>query len=564
MEDEQPTAAEVQSADALAGATAPSSSGGEKTTTAEDARAGAGVPRGVSGQRRRRRARITSIDALRGVAALCVMLWHYTNYVAFARGSVWQMRLGYLGVDLFFVISGFVIFMTVEGASTVRDFAFARFTRLYPTFFLATILLYAIWWAATANGINGCVEPGPPPSWGQFFLNLTMLGGFFENAWGDFHFVVSSAWTLAYECSFYFWVGLLFATGQLRRWQPIMLVWMALEVIMDQAVLWPSGFHWTYVLSVFFLFDYVHLFAAGMALYALFRRYGHPPEDDEAYDDEPTIWQQWFGRMLTPPLPSKAGEQTPLLSASSVAHGPSEHGAVSAAPTPAPATQPDVASKAAEDEDKAKALALSGALAHIVSFLRASWPELLILLIAFLIATLDKSPWGSGRRYTHWQLIHPMFCVCVYSVFALIICVHRWRGRVRVLEVVGSAMEKEYVVFFGTVSYAVYLVHEETGYFLIQGLHGSDDPTCTFPPLFHTSPPWNPAGTICFVMLAALLFGTLITYLYEQPVMERMRRWYKRRQTARRRSTLVTGATSESATTTLRLPADASAHAAVA
>ena len=45
-----------------------------------------------------------------------------------------DMGAGHFGVELFFIISGFVILMTIERLKTVRDFAIARVTRLMPAF----------------------------------------------------------------------------------------------------------------------------------------------------------------------------------------------------------------------------------------------------------------------------------------------------------------------------------------------------------------------------------------------------------------------------------------------
>jgi peptidoglycan/LPS O-acetylase OafA/YrhL len=80
---------------------------------------------------------------LRGFAALGVMLFHFTffyhlSHPAFAPSL--SLSFGHFGVDLFFMISGFVIFMTLERASSVRDFAVSRFARLYPVFWIALLL----------------------------------------------------------------------------------------------------------------------------------------------------------------------------------------------------------------------------------------------------------------------------------------------------------------------------------------------------------------------------------------------------------------------------------------
>src|SRR5207248_4555425 len=95
----------------------------------------------------RSRHRLEPLDLLRFFAAVSVVLYHY-----FFRG--WQhreffavsfsgfgdeFRFGYLGVELFFVVSGLVILMRCEGRLP-RDFIQSRITRLYPDYVLEVLL----------------------------------------------------------------------------------------------------------------------------------------------------------------------------------------------------------------------------------------------------------------------------------------------------------------------------------------------------------------------------------------------------------------------------------------
>ena len=101
------------------------------------------------------RDRIEGLDVLRLFAALSVVLFHYSFRGAAAddltRVSLPALvpvtKYGYLGVDLFFVISGFVIAWSAEGRHWLQ-FAVARFARIYPAFifcmtatFLVTMLI---------------------------------------------------------------------------------------------------------------------------------------------------------------------------------------------------------------------------------------------------------------------------------------------------------------------------------------------------------------------------------------------------------------------------------------
>jgi len=69
--------------------------------------------------------RLTGIDALRGLAAISVVFYHYTTRYqqkfGFAEPPGIEFPFGHLGVNLFFVISGFVIFMTLEDETGIAN-----------------------------------------------------------------------------------------------------------------------------------------------------------------------------------------------------------------------------------------------------------------------------------------------------------------------------------------------------------------------------------------------------------------------------------------------------------
>jgi peptidoglycan/LPS O-acetylase OafA/YrhL len=91
--------------------------------------------------------RLHGVDALRGVAALMVMLFHFTTrydqkFTHIAE-PLFAVPWGYLGVNLFFMVSGFVIFMTLDRVSRPMDFLVSRFSRLYPAYWAAASLTFA-------------------------------------------------------------------------------------------------------------------------------------------------------------------------------------------------------------------------------------------------------------------------------------------------------------------------------------------------------------------------------------------------------------------------------------
>ena len=86
--------------------------------------------------------RIAFLDGLRGIAILLVVFYHaYTRWsdivpygARYAHFPVAQ--LGWLGVELFFMISGFVIYMTLEKCRSFGEFLYRRWLRLFPAMLL--------------------------------------------------------------------------------------------------------------------------------------------------------------------------------------------------------------------------------------------------------------------------------------------------------------------------------------------------------------------------------------------------------------------------------------------
>ena len=74
---------------------------------------------------------------MRGIAALMVVFFHFTVDRPEAQLG---FKLGITGVDLFFIISGFVIFLTISGTKHWKDFVVSRFSRLYPAYWTAVLL----------------------------------------------------------------------------------------------------------------------------------------------------------------------------------------------------------------------------------------------------------------------------------------------------------------------------------------------------------------------------------------------------------------------------------------
>lgn len=150
------------------------------------------------------RSRLTWLDALRGFAAAVVALFHLSPTVIGLDRHLAVYRhfdLGRYGVLLFFLVSGYVIPMSLERHGSLRRFWAGRIFRIYPAFLLATaagLLLAAAGW----HRLPGTVHTETTASvLGHATMLADLLG---------LRGVVRPFWTLSYEMTFYLIVAGLF------------------------------------------------------------------------------------------------------------------------------------------------------------------------------------------------------------------------------------------------------------------------------------------------------------------------------------------------------------------
>jgi peptidoglycan/LPS O-acetylase OafA/YrhL len=207
--------------------------------------------------------RLLGLDALRGLAALSVLAFHFTTRYEHLYGHAdplgWGFPPGRLGVHLFFLISGFVIFMTLDRLETPRDFLVSRFSRLFPAFWLAVLLSWGVQWLnALGDGAPPLREPLPVAS---AAANLLMVHGLFGVASVD-----GVYWTLQVELSFYLCMFLLWLGGWLQRPLPVLLAWLALALAANLLPQW-TGLRLPWVLSELLVLEHLPWFALGLAVY---------------------------------------------------------------------------------------------------------------------------------------------------------------------------------------------------------------------------------------------------------------------------------------------------------
>jgi peptidoglycan/LPS O-acetylase OafA/YrhL len=204
--------------------------------------------------------RIALIDYARFIAAMAVMIYHYT-LIGMSTGMVPNFvinepiaaisRYGLFGVELFFMISGYVIFYSARNR-LASEFAVSRALRLLPAYWVAIIFTATLtyFWGGDLF----------PFSLKKVLINFTMLQSLFHIPHVD-----GVYWTLLYEVIFYAAVFGLLLLGFRKKLDVIFIAWPWLMLAAQLAGAGPKHL----------LGGYYFYFASG-ALFALLKDKSSP------------------------------------------------------------------------------------------------------------------------------------------------------------------------------------------------------------------------------------------------------------------------------------------------
>ncbi|CAM3871234.1 Exopolysaccharide production protein ExoZ [Pseudomonas reidholzensis] len=201
-----------------------------------------------------------SLQALRAFAAWVVVCHHFMQifFDFHATGPVGQLLAdrGAVGVDIFFVISGLVIYLSTRDKDIVpSQFLLNRALRIIPAYWFYTVLMALLLLAASRW------MPHQVFDWQHLLLSLLFIPA--ENPGGyGLYPTLNVGWTLNFEMFFYLLFGLAFLVRQRHH---LLLVTAALLLVSE--VLGRLG-----LLSRFYNNDIIYEFLLGIGLGVLYHR----------------------------------------------------------------------------------------------------------------------------------------------------------------------------------------------------------------------------------------------------------------------------------------------------
>lgn len=200
--------------------------------------------------------RYQSVQVLRAIAAVAVVLYHVREYLRALGGvedTIFRVfsEIFSSGATLFFCISGFLMAHLI--ANQYRNFLPRRVLRIYPTFLVAVLLAVLLEYLA----FGPQTRPDLPAA-------LSLL------PWGPIAYPLRIEWTLVYEMFFYL-VCSVFALGQMRKYFPAFLVAWLLVIV----AAWVDGSvaqtHLPLYNTIFFQWYNVYFIAGALTYYAMRR-----------------------------------------------------------------------------------------------------------------------------------------------------------------------------------------------------------------------------------------------------------------------------------------------------
>lgn len=224
------------------------------------------------------------LDVLRFLAAFLVVTYHYYYFAAnaivlYTADTQYKSYIdslstyGYLGVQIFFVISGFIILHTAINKTSL-EFIKSRIIRLWPAIFIGSTIAYAIFiilgpraqlpiidiWNYIANALGLTITPLRPLMSSSIIMN--QLGKI------NMEYFDGAMWTLSREVGFYIFISIILIFRQIKNIHYLALLWVTFSYYTFLNYISPnasiSG------ISLYTQLDYASYFALGIFSYLYF------------------------------------------------------------------------------------------------------------------------------------------------------------------------------------------------------------------------------------------------------------------------------------------------------
>ncbi len=160
------------------------------------------------------------LDIVRFFAAFWVMNYHYLFGLGNNNEISWY-RYGNLGVQLFFIISGFVIIQSLS-THTLPQFIKNRFIRLFPLFWITCTLTFII---------SHVIPHTSNLGWREYLVSMTMLGDIIHEVRGYGLLIDPSYWTLTVELIFYISICLYVYICSKQTIRYFLALWLAWSML---------------------------------------------------------------------------------------------------------------------------------------------------------------------------------------------------------------------------------------------------------------------------------------------------------------------------------------------
>jgi len=189
---------------------------------------------------------VQSIQILRLIAATSVVYFHIGTTPIF----------GSFGVDIFFVISGFVMAMVINNGQQPKSFAVSRLARIIPLYWLMTTIVYII------SLIKPSLLGSTSSSLSNYLFSILFIPHFKED--GTLFPTLAVGWTLNYEMFFYLLIFLSLLISRARYFLIVTLSFVILFLTSNSCCGESGLFRAFYGNNIYFEFSY------GLIAYKIF------------------------------------------------------------------------------------------------------------------------------------------------------------------------------------------------------------------------------------------------------------------------------------------------------